>query len=191
MLKKPFPSKSVPDPVACGGDGKTGAERRNHKRDREAGTPTRDHEVKRFARRLCRIFAGEISSDPRTFKKGVIEILRRHLPPFAGRPTEESITMAATLREKSREWPEVYRLVIPGHSELDPATRRQAESNLRSAIRSRRNARKRRKGRLKLIAETSRERDVSLSVGRSPGLASGHGPATKDPHTPTAPIPQG
>ena len=155
------------------------------RKDRQS-TPVRS---KQFAKRLRKMFVGEISSDPRAFKKSVIEILRRHLPPFAGRPTEESVTVAAMLRMQGRDWPEVYRLVIPAYAHLDPGTRGQAQSNLRSAIRSRRNARKRRKPRMKLIAETTREEDISLSQGRHPQVALVHG-ATQGPNTSTTPIPQ-
>lgn len=161
-MSGPAPATSgTADSVFCG-NGEPTMECQSHKGDRDASALARDREVKRFARRLSKVFAKEISSDPRTFKKGVIETLRRHLPPFAGRPTEEAITTAAALRAERREWPEIYRLVIPGHCELDSATRRQMESNLRSAIRSRRNARKRRKARQKLIAETSQEHNVPL-----------------------------
>ena len=192
MPQGSFAPHRTPDPLALGGNGEPNPERQNREPDRDNDYIACDREVKRFAKRLCKVFAGDIGSDARTFKKRVIEILRRHLPPLAGRPTEESITMAATLRGQGREWQEVYRLVISGHSDLDPATRRQMESNLRSAIRSRRNARnKRRKARRKLIAETSHEQDISLSGNLPLVLTSTHGAAPKDPHTPTSPIPKG
>jgi hypothetical protein len=100
-------------------------------------------EVKTFATRLRKLFADEIAAEPRGFKKRVIEILKRSLPPFAGRPTEDSITIAIQLRAEGRSWPEVYSQVIVNHDKLDTANRRLAELNLRSALRARRNARKR------------------------------------------------
>ena len=120
-------------------------------------------EAKRFAERITKLFASEIASDPRGFKKRVTAILKRNLPPFPGRPTEQSITHAARLKGGGTGWQEIYPVVIPDHAQLDPATRRQAESNLRSAIRSRRNARRRRNARPKLLAQTTPDSNVPLS----------------------------
>jgi hypothetical protein len=114
-----------------------------------------DRQVKAFALKLTANFRDEISSDPRRFKKHVIEVLRRSLPPFSGRPTDESVTTAANMRANQEKWLAVYRAVIPNHSQMDPAARSYAESNLRSAVRSRRNARARRKRPKGSIAETS------------------------------------
>lgn len=119
------------------------------------GLSGRDRQVKAFARKLTRQFQDEIRSDPRQFKKRVIEVLRRSLPPFGGRPTDESVTTAANMRANQEEWLAVYRAVIPNHSQMDSAARSHAESNLRSAVRSRRNARARRKRHRGSIAETS------------------------------------
>ena len=120
-------------------------------------------EVKRFATRITKLFAPEIASDPRGFKKNVTTILKRNLPPFPGRPTEQSITSAATLRREAQDWKQIYPQVIPNHANLDPAIRRQAESNLRASVRSRRNARQRRKRIKDSIAETREGQDVSSS----------------------------
>jgi hypothetical protein len=62
--------------------------------------------------------------------------------------------MAATLHTEQNEWKEIYAAVIPGHAAMDPTTWRQAESDLRSAVRSRRNSLKRRKPARELPAET-------------------------------------
>jgi hypothetical protein len=117
-------------------------------------------EVKRFAARLRREHAEEIKRDARGFKHRACGLLKRCLPPFAGRPTEDSITVAAELRKQDRPWKEVYPVVIPDYATLDTPVRRQAESNLRSALRSRRNARKRRR-------DLSPRQSRALS-GRSP-----------------------
>jgi len=109
-------ASAVPSPTsdsAFGGTGEPTPGCQSHEGELDARTPACDRGVKRFAKRLRRVYAKEISSDPRTFKKSVVEILRRHLPPFAGRPTEEAITMAAALRTEGREWREIYRLVMP------------------------------------------------------------------------------
>lgn len=120
-------------------------------------------EVKRFATRISKLFAPEIASNPRGFKKNITAILKRNLPPFPGRPTEQSISSAVTLRRDGQDWKQIYPQVIPNHAHLDAATRRQAESNLRASVRSRRNARKRRNHMKGSIAETRSNSDVSLS----------------------------
>ena len=63
---------------------------------------------------------------PPPFAARRCRLLRRHLPAFAGRPTEDSMTRAAGLRKQKRPWKEIYPLVIPGHAVLGPAVRRQA-----------------------------------------------------------------
>jgi hypothetical protein len=55
------------------------------------------------------------------------------------------VTKAMELRRQGRDWKQIYPQAILNHPSLDPPVRRQAESNLRAAVRSRRNARKRRK----------------------------------------------
>jgi hypothetical protein len=120
-------------------------------------------EAKQFAKRISKQFASEIASDPRSFKKQLTRIIKRNLPPFPGRPTEQSITHAARLRAEGNGWQDIYPVVIPNHAQLDPASRRVAESNLRSAIRSRRNARRRRNTSRTLLAQTTPTSNVPLS----------------------------
>jgi hypothetical protein len=100
--------------------------------------------MRQFAARLRRDFAPQIAEDPRKFKKRAVHHLRRSLPPFPGRPPEAFLTRALDFRKEGMEWRRIYPLCIPGHAEMPPAVRRQAESNLRAACRSRRNAAKRR-----------------------------------------------
>lgn len=104
-----------------------------------------EHAVKRFAQRLRNDYAGEIAADPRKFKKWVVNPVRRNFLPFAGRPAEGAITRAIELRRQGREWKDIYPVSIDNHGVLAPAMRRQAEANLRAAVRSRRNARRRRR----------------------------------------------
>ncbi|MGA2327058.1 MAG: hypothetical protein ABSH05_12320 [Bryobacteraceae bacterium] len=101
--------------------------------------------MRRIGARLQRDFAEQIAQDRRKFKKRAVHYLKRCLPPFPGRPPEASSTRAIELRKAGLEWRQIYPLCIPGHSEMPPAVRRQAESNLRAACRSRRNAAKRRR----------------------------------------------
>lgn len=103
-----------------------------------------ERETKCFTNRLKRNYAAEIAADPKAFKKRVVTCIRRGLPPFAGRPNEEAITLAIGLRKARLPWKEIYPQCITGHCGLSLAERRQAENNLRAACRSRKNARRRR-----------------------------------------------
>ena len=129
--------------------------------------------VKRLAVRLRLEQAGEVRSDAKGFKNRVCGLLRRNLPPFTGRPTEDSITTAAEFRKQNRQWKEIYPLVIPGHAALDPPVRRQAESNLRAALRSRRNARRRRIQQRSFIAEETPSPNVPPGSPPKSGLQVG------------------
>ena len=55
--------------------------------------------ARRFSERLKREFAEEIQRDPRGFKKRVVTLVRRALPPFGGRPPENAIDRAIELRK--------------------------------------------------------------------------------------------
>jgi hypothetical protein len=62
-------------------------------------------------------------------------------------------------------------LVIPNYLQLDDAVRRQAECNVRAAVRSRRNAAKRRKRLRQLSAQTTPSPNVPSSQDRKAGLS--------------------
>jgi hypothetical protein len=112
-----------------------------------------ERRVTKFANQLRQSHADEIARDPKKFKRRAVGFLRRKLPPFVGRPADESITRAATLRAEGREWQAVYPVCIHNHGSLTAAERRQAESNLRAALRSRRNATRRRRRARQFVAE--------------------------------------
>jgi hypothetical protein len=149
------------------------------------------HEAKRFAKRISKLFASEIASDPRGFKKQLTQTIKRNLPPFPGRPTEQSITLAAKLKAGGNGWQDIYPAVLPDHAQMDPPTRRLAESNLRSAIRSRRNARRRRNPERTLLAQTTPVSNVPLSPTPSTAVILGRGKASENTHPRTTPIAQG
>lgn len=111
------------------------------------GKPKKDlgPAVLRFARRLRSDYAEQFATDEaaRKFKKRVVTMLRRNMPPFAGRPPEESVTRAIQLRRLGGVWKHIYPEVTPDYRNLDRLRRRQAEFNLGTACRSRRNARRR------------------------------------------------
>jgi len=109
--------------------------------------------IRQFAKRLRRDFAPEIAADPWAFKRKAKHLLGLYLPPGPGRPPEAAVTLATELREKDVSWQEIYPKTIPNHGDLDTFERRCAEYNLRSAVRSRRNAARRRKERKKFMAQ--------------------------------------
>jgi hypothetical protein len=102
-------------------------------------------EAKRFTARLKRQYATEIATDAKGFKKCVVTLVKRGLPPGAGRPNEAAITLADQLRKQGLPWKDIYPHCITCHASLEPAERRIAENNLRSSRRSRRNRARRRK----------------------------------------------
>ena len=129
----PQPSGALPEGV---GSGKA-----------RRAEPDLARSMRQVGARLRRDFAEQIAQDARRFKKRAVQYLKRQLPPHPGRPPEASLTRAIELHREGKEWKQIYPVCIPGHSGLPPAIRRQAESNLRGACRSRRNAAKRRRRR--------------------------------------------
>jgi hypothetical protein len=137
------------------GAGQVGAQAETPTTNRHPRQGGIEHDVKRFATRIRRKYASQLTDDhaARAVKKKACSLLRRNLPPFAGHPKEDSITRAIELRKLGLKWKEVYPEVIPKHALLHPAVRRMTESNLRAAVRSRRNARARRKREGESIAQ--------------------------------------
>lgn len=153
-------NKSLPDsrpPVPEGvGSGKP----------QRAGRSPKDlaRAIRQFGARLRRDFADQIAENAREFKKLVVHDLKRSLPPHSGRPPEASLTKAIELHNEGLEWKAIYPQCIPGHSQMPPAVRRQAESNLRGACRSRRNAAKRRR-RQRAESDHNAETPRALTAG--------------------------
>jgi hypothetical protein len=103
--------------------------------------PELEMALRRFATRLRRDYAAEIARDARGFKKDVVRLLRRELPPGPGRPPDEAVTRATNMRAKDQPWATIYCQCIPGYGSLNPGDRQLAASRLRTAVRSRRNRR--------------------------------------------------
>lgn len=99
--------------------------------------------TREFAARLRAEFASEIEQDARGFKRRVLGFLKGELPPGPGRPCEEIVTCAARMRTEGRNWQEIYAVCLPHVAE--PDSRHLAQSRLRSAVRARRNASRRRR----------------------------------------------
>jgi hypothetical protein len=104
-----------------------------------------ENDTRRFTSRLKHKYSAEIDCDAKGFKKCVVHLVRRGLPPLAGRPNEAAITLADELRKRGLEWKAIYTQCIPNHANLPPAERRIAENNLRAARRSRKSAARRRR----------------------------------------------
>ncbi|HEV2379921.1 MAG TPA: hypothetical protein VG206_09020 [Terriglobia bacterium] len=95
-------------------------------------------QVNTFVKSLRHDYAREIARDARAFKRSVVELVRRGLPPGAGHPRNEAITRAVEMRARSKPWLEVYRQCIPAFSSLGEGLREIAMNRLRAAVRSRR-----------------------------------------------------
>ncbi len=123
-----------------------------------------DRTIRQIAACLKRDFAAEIARDAAAFKRRAVHRLKLHLPPGPGRPCLESVTRAADMRSQGKPWREIYHVCIPDYAKLDPASRQVAQWNLRNAVRSRRNSRRRRsKARVGSSAAANPRADVSSS----------------------------
>jgi hypothetical protein len=93
-----------------------------------------------FADRLLRQFADEIGRDPRAFKKRILRLIRRQLPPRRGRPRDPKTEAALELLRQGKTVRQILRLQVRGFDQLDTYGRYLAEKALRHAIaRKRRN----------------------------------------------------
>jgi hypothetical protein len=98
--------------------------------------------VQEFGGLLRREFATEIERDARGFKRDAVCLLRTALSGAPGRPRSEAVTLAIELRAQGKPWQVIYSQCIP--SSLVDEARQVAQSRLRSAVRERRTAGKRR-----------------------------------------------
>ena len=99
--------------------------------------------VQEFGDLLRREFATEIEHDASRFKRDAVCFLRAALSPGPGRPRSEAVTLAIELRTQGKSWQAAYAQCIPSSLVDDP--RQLAQSRLRSAVRARRTAGRRRK----------------------------------------------
>jgi hypothetical protein len=91
-----------------------------------------------FASFLKVHFPDNITADPRAFKKIVLRLVRRELPPKRGRPNDPQIDAAVRLVQQGRSVKDVLHLQIRGFEKLDTYGRYLAEKGLRAAIARRR-----------------------------------------------------
>ena len=157
-------SKGVPDaPPAfpeSGDSGKTAPAGLERQAEPTKSRRNLDRTMRQVAARLKRDFAAEIEDNPAAFKRRALHALRIHLPPGPGRPCLDFVTRAVDMRAHGNAWKEIYPC-IPDWPNLNPAFRSVAQWTLRAAVRSRRNAARRRKRQRQLIAETKPAQDVS------------------------------
>jgi hypothetical protein len=100
--------------------------------------------VQQFAAQLKREFAEQHGQNAPSFRKQVVSTLSASLSPGPGRPPLPNITLAAEEREKGTPWKIIYPMCIPNYNALNRDSQRVEAENLRAAVRSRRNARRRR-----------------------------------------------
>ena len=102
--------------------------------------------LRQLAQRLKSRFAEEIARDPSGFKKRVVRLIRRELPPRPGRPNDPRLDAAVRLVEQGKSTRDVLRSQVPDFDEMDSYGRYLAEKGLRAALARRRRVRSRPRG---------------------------------------------
>ena len=100
--------------------------------------------IREFAHQLRLEFSSDINRDAGEFKRRVIAFLKAELPPGRGRPRTMIVSRAAEMRIEGKTWQQVYAECL-SHVVDGSDSRQLAQYRLRCAVRSRRNARRRRK----------------------------------------------
>jgi hypothetical protein len=98
--------------------------------------------IRQFGNRLKRDFGGELARDPTIFKKQVVRLIRRELPPRPGRPNDPRLDAAVRMLEQGKSSKDVLRSQIPNFDEMDTYGRYLAEKGLRAALARRRESRR-------------------------------------------------
>jgi hypothetical protein len=114
-----------------------------HGRPPHGSSQDLDRVTQAFADRLRQDFAHDINRDPRDFKKQVLRLIRRRLPPQRGRPVNPKTQAALALLDQGKTVREILRLQIATFDQLDTYGRMLAEKGLRQAM-----SRQRRTGQL-------------------------------------------
>lgn len=102
------------------------------RRSRRGSPSSLSHTIENFARRLRNKFRAAIEGNPAQFKRLVVRLLRRNLPPQPGRPCSHAVTRAFRLRARKASWPRIYRVCLPVRAGA------RDRFNLRVAVRMRR-----------------------------------------------------
>ena len=91
-----------------------------------------------FTTCLKRDFGEEIARGPRDFKKQVLRLIRRQLPPRQGRPRSPQIEAAVAMLRQGKTARQVLHEQVRGFDQLDTYGRYLAEKALRQAVARRR-----------------------------------------------------
>jgi hypothetical protein len=118
--------------------------------------------AREFTSLLKTKFAQDVARDAKAFKKQVLRLIRRELPPGRGRPNDPRLDYAARMVGQGKTVKYILRSQIPGFDKLDTYSRYLAEKGLRAAIARRRKHRASR--------DTPRIPQRFLGVGNPPQM---------------------
>ena len=90
--------------------------------------------ISQFAARLTENFADQISPDPSAFKKRVLRLMRRALPPRPGRPNDPRLDAACRMIQQGNTVKQVLQVQVPDFDRLDTYGSYLAEKGLRAAL---------------------------------------------------------
>jgi hypothetical protein len=94
-------------------------------------------EIHRFAGRLKKLFSAEIAKNDVRFKKLVVKLLRKALPPRPGRRNDPRINFAIHLLQQGKTLREVLQIQIPDFESMDSYARILADRGLRKSLAAR------------------------------------------------------
>jgi hypothetical protein len=97
--------------------------------------------ISQFASKLRSRFRDQIARDAREFKKLVLRLMRRELPPRPGRPNDPRLDAACRMIHQGKTVKQVLRVQVPDFDRLDTYGRYLAEKGLRAALVRRRRIR--------------------------------------------------
>jgi len=94
-------------------------------------------ETRRFADRLQKMFSVEITRNAVSFKKLVLRLVRRALPPRPGRRNDPQIDAAIQLLQQGNTVRDVLQRQIPDFEKMDSYARILADRGLRKSLAAR------------------------------------------------------
>jgi hypothetical protein len=98
--------------------------------------------MKKVGADLRQKFGAQRAQDPRAFKECAVRYLRLSLGPGPGRPPKQTVTRAVNMRAAGKPWPEIYSACVAHSDGMAADTWTLACLRLRSAVRSRRSAKR-------------------------------------------------
>ena len=101
-------------------------------------------QIQDFTGQLRQKFRQEMLSNPRDFKKQVLNAIRRELPPGRGRPASPQIEAAIAMLRQGKTVREVLQEKVKGFEQVDAYGRYLMEKALRQAMARRRQRRPKR-----------------------------------------------